>query len=233
MKTNKQCTFLSRKTGNRKFRHRSISGLFIIGSAFVVILWAGLFVLNFDNHTKKLAGYTYSDLKAMYTVITDETTYNFMNHVLSPSDTLLSDSMRFTKLNCFTMKHTPKLRSFIRSMDDSLVSRTDRKYMLSRLNGKIYLWNNEKLANTWCLLPRDFAKINRPDTLDNWEKFRANFGEYGYNRYSKPVFNRNMDICVVEHVWVADWLGGCGEILLFKKVNGEWVLIKKKSLWVS
>jgi hypothetical protein len=137
------------------------------------------------------------------------------------------------KINCFSLKHSSELKSFINSISDNILNNTDKKFIKNQLTDEIYLWDNEKFVNVWCLTFRDLAKIGQSDTLDYWEEFRANFGKYGNHHYSKPIFNKNKDILVIEHSGQADWLVGSGEILLFRKVNGKWRLLKEEKLWVS
>ena len=163
----------------------------------------------------------------------DIETYDFMNHTLFDGDSILTDSMEFMKLNCFSLKHSSDLKSFINSISDSLLSSSDKKFMRNQLTDEVYLWDNERLINAWCLIPSDFAKINRSDTTDYWEEFRANFGKYGHHHYSRPIFNQDKNICVIEHSGQGDWLMGSGDILLFKKVNGNWRLLKEENLWIS
>ncbi len=224
---------LKRKLRNSKYRQLGIPSLFIVGGGFAILFLIGLFVLNYNNYRETNAGYSYSDLKDRYPVIEDIETYDFMNHTLFDGDSILTDSMEFMKLNCFSLKHSSDLKSFINSISDSLLSSSDKKFMRNQLTDEVYLWDNERLINAWCLIPSDFAKINRSDTTDYWEEFRANFGKYGHHHYSRPIFNQDKNICVIEHSGQGDWLMGSGDILLFKKVNGNWRLLKEENLWIS
>ena len=154
-----------------------------------------------------------------YPVIKDIETYEFMNFTLFVASNIETDSLEFIKLNCFSLKHTSDLKSFISSSSDSLLSREDKKIMRQHLSNEVYLWDNKKMINAWCLIPKDFAKINHSDTIDYWEEFKTNFGNYGHHLYSKPVFNKDKSICVIEHRGQGGWLFGSGKILLFKKVK--------------
>lgn len=206
---------------------------FVVGGGFSILILIGLFVLNYDNHRQTNAGYSYLDLKERYTVITDPEAYDFMNEVLYENDSNLTDSMEFMKLNCFSIKHSSELKSFIKSINDSILSNTDKKFLKNQLTDKIYLWDNERLLNIWCLTPKDFAKINRSDTSDYWDEFRANFGNYGHHHYSKPIFSENKGVCIIEYRGQGGWLMGSGDILLFKRVKGKWILLKEDNLWIS
>lgn len=224
---------MKRRLRNTKYRQLGIPSLFIVGGGFAILILIGLFVLNYDNHRKINAGYSFSELKETNELIKGNYIYDFMNHALFDSDSILTDSLEFMKINCFSLKHSNELKSFINSINDSLLSSTDKKCMKNQLTNEIYLWDNEKLINVWCLTPRDLVKIGRADTLDYWEEFRANFGNYGHHHYSKPIFNKNKDICVIECSGQGDWLMGSGDILLFSKVNGNWMLLKEENLWIS
>jgi hypothetical protein len=98
---------------------------------------------------------------------------------------------------------------------------------------RVFLWDNQKLKNVWCLTPKDFAKIERSDSTDYWEEFQANFGSYGRHNYSRPVFNQDKTLCVIEHSGQGNWLAGSGSVLLFKKLNGNWIKVKEELLWIS
>lgn len=222
-----------KKVRNSKFRQLGIPSFYVIGGGFAILILIGLFVLNYDNYRKTNAGYSYSDLKKRYNVITNNDTYDFLNYSLFGADSILSDSLEFIKINCFTLKHSSKLKSFINSISDTLLSPTDKKIMKSQLSSEVFLWDNEKLINVWCLTPKDLNKINQSDTTDYWEEFRANFGKYGRHYYSRPIFNQNKDICIIEHSGQGDWLLGSGDIFIFKKINEKWTSVKEKNLWIS
>lgn len=218
---------------NRKNNQLGVPNLYIIGGGFIIVILIGLFMLNYDNYRKTNAGYSYLDLKEKYNLISENDVYSFMNSTFFKTDSLVSDSMEFTKIKCFTRKHSSELKAFLKSADDTLLSESDRNYMKSKLTDEIYLWDNEKLMSVWCLTPKDMYRINLSDTTDYWEEFRANFGNYGHHNYSKPIFNKTKNKCIIEHSGQGDWLWGSGEILLFKKVNGNWVFIHEVSLWIS
>ncbi len=224
---------MKRKLRHKKYRQLGIPSLFVVGGGLAIVILIGLFVLNYDNYRKTNAGYSYSDLKEKYPVIKEEVAYEFMNYALFGAPKTETDSLEFIKLNCFSTKHTSDLKSFISSMNDSLLSKADKKIMKQQLSNKVFLWDNKELINVWCLTPKDFARINHSDTTDYWEEFRTNFGNYGHHHYSKPVFSKDKNICIIEHSGQGGWLFGSGEILLFKKIKGKWTLLKEENLWIS
>ena len=91
------------------------------------------------------------------------------------------------------------------------------------------------MINVWCLTPKDkdLYKAQENDTTDYWENFREHFGNYSRFNYSKPIFNKEKNIVVIEHSGQGDWLWGSGVILLFIKMNDKWKLIKEHNLWIS
>ena len=105
--------------------------------------------------------------------------------------------------------------------------------MKSQFVSQTLLWDQNKLINVWCLTPKDLYKVQENDTIDYWENFRELFGNYGHHNYSKPIFNKDMTIVVIEHSGQGDWVWGSGDILLFRKENDEWILIKEYNLWIS
>jgi hypothetical protein len=224
---------LKRKLRHKKNKQLGSPSLFVIGGGLAIVILIGVFVLNYDNYRKRNIDYSYSDLKDNYSVINDKEAYEFMNYALFGASNIVADSLEFIKLNCFSLMHTSQLKSFINSSSDTLLNSSDKKFMRQQLNNKLFLWNNEALINVWCLTPEDFAKINYSDTTDYWEQFRANFGEYGLHYYSKPIFNEVKNICIIEHSGQRDWLFGSGDILLFKKINGNWKLLIEENLWIS
>jgi hypothetical protein len=156
-----------------------------------------------------------------------------MNQTILSGDEATSDSLEFLKLVCFSLKHSEELYSFIKSIEDSLVPKLDKRYMLKQHSDKTYLWNNEKLKMAWCLTPRDLVNVSYSDTTDYWEEFRKKFGKYGRHRYSKPIFNEDGSLCVIEHSGQGNWLTGSGTILLFKRENENWTLVRREYLWIS
>lgn len=205
------------KRKRSKHKQLGVPSLFIIGGGFAISILLGLFFLNYNSFLQKNADYSYADLKQRYAVIKDIEAYDFMRDALLDGDSVLLDSMEFTKIKCFSIKHSSDLKSFINSIDDSLLSVSERKYMLNQLTDEMYLWDNERLINAWCLTPKDLAKIKASD--DYWEGFSSTFGNYGYHCYSKPIFNQKNDICIIEHVGRGDWTVGSGGILLFTEVT--------------
>ncbi|BDD06666.1 hypothetical protein [Aureibacter tunicatorum] len=215
----------------KKYRQIGVHSIFSIGCGFIITVFLGMFIFDYNSFRKRYTGYSYDDLKSVSTVIDDVESYSFMNS--NELDSVLLDSMQYLKVNCFTLKHSSDLDKFIKSLSDTVLNDKDKRYMRGQISNELLLWDNERLVNTWCLTPRDFAQINRSDTVDYWEEFRANFGNYGHHHYSRPIFNHSKTLCVIEYSWQADWLAGSGGIQLYKKVNGKWQLLKEMNLWIS
>ena len=89
----------------------------------------GLFLLNYGTYRTKNNGYTYKDLRGRNVVIEDEEIYEFMNYALFGAENIETDSMEFMKINCFSLRQGSNIESFIKAINDSLISRDDRKYM--------------------------------------------------------------------------------------------------------
>ena len=219
-----------------KFKMKTYNTLnvfhFCIGASCLLITFlCCLFFLNYENHRKIRASYSYSDLQTQYCVIEDENAYELIQQVFLDTSTI--DSMQMQNINCFTLQHSYALKSFIKNTSDDLISQTDKKIMRQQLNNTIYLWNNEKLKNARCLISKDYYKLNQNDSIDYWVKFRANFGYGGDSSFSNPIFNKDKSLAVMEFIGQGDWLVATNDILLFRKENGKWILVKQQNLWVS
>jgi len=156
-----------------------------------------------------------------------------MNYTLFGADSLIDNRREYIKLNCFSSKHSSDLKNFINSQPDSILTSQDKKFMKSQLANQTFLWDQDKFINVWCLTPKDLYKTKENDTIDYWENFRELFGNYGHHHYSKPLFNKDKTIIVIEHSGQGDWLLGSGSILLFRKENGKWKLLEERNLWIS
>lgn len=218
---------------NQKIRQLGIPGFYIIGAGFLIVGLIGFFLNDYKNYRETNLGYTYEDLKSRNLVIVEQEIYEFMNSNIFDVDSILVDKREFMKINCFTLKHSSDLRKFINSQTDSILTSYDKKFMKSQIENQTYLWDQDKLINVWCLTPRDLNKVQETDTLDYWGTFRKLFGNYGHHHYSKPIFNKDKNIVLIEHSGQGDWLIGSGNILLFRKENGKWKLIKEQNLWIS
>ena len=118
---------MKKKLRHKKYRQLGVPSLLVVGGGLAIVILIGVFVLNYDNYRKSNAGYSYSDLMEKYPVIKDIETYEFMNYALFGASDIETDSMEFIKLNCFSLKHTSDLKSFVSSASDSLLSREDKK----------------------------------------------------------------------------------------------------------
>ena len=92
-------------------RQLGIPNLFIVGCGFVIVILISLYGLNYINYSRSMAGYSYLDLEEKYPVIKGDEIYDFMNQALFECDTILTDSMEFIKLNCFSLKQGPEIKS--------------------------------------------------------------------------------------------------------------------------
>lgn len=222
----------------KKSKRIEIPSLFIIGGILMIVVLIGLYLIGLyhsDNYINENAinGYSYQDLKEKYTVVYEDEVYEFMNSAIFNSDKNIEDKREFIKLNCFTLYHSTNLKKFIHSIDESILTNNDKKYIQSQFQNKILLWDQDKLTNAWCLTPQDIYRLEENNNIDYWENFRKNFGNYGYHHYSKPIFNREKNIVIIEHSGQGDWLLGNGSIQLFKKENGKWKRILELDLWIS
>lgn len=218
---------------HKKIRQFGVSNLYIIGAGLFIVIIIGFFLNGYDDYRKTNAGYSYDELKNKYTVISEQEIYDFMNYTLFGADSVIDDRREFMKLICISFTHSSDLKKFINSQPDTVLTGQDKKIMTAQLEYQTFLWDQDKLINVWCLTPKDLYKIQENDTIDYWENFREHFGNYGRHKYSKPIFNKEKNIIVIEHSGQGDWLWGSGDILLFRKENGKWRLFKEQNLWIS
>lgn len=215
------------KMKHEKIRPFGVPNLYIIGPGLLTIVLLAFFMNGYDHYRKKNAGYSYDELKTRNIVISEQEIYDFMNYTLFGADSLIDDKRESMKLICFSLKHNSDIKRFIFSQPDTVLTTQDRKYMGSQCDSRIFLWDQDKLINVWCLTPKDLYEFNENDTTDYWEHFEKLFGNHGYHHYSKPILNQEKNIAVIAHSGREGWLGGIEEILLFKKENGKWKLVKE------
>lgn len=218
---------------HKKIRQIGVPNLYIMGVGLLLVFLIGFFLNGYSNYRKTNTGYSYDDLKNKYTVISDPEIYNFMNYNLFGADSIIDDRGEFVKINCFSFKHSSDLKKFIGTQPDSVLTIQNQKFMKSQLQYQTLLWDQDKFINVWCLTPKELYKTQENDTIDYWENFRELFGKYGYHQYSKPIFNKDKSVLVIEHNGQGDWLLGSGTILLFRKENGKWKLLIEQDLWIS
>lgn len=66
-----------------------------------------------------------------------------------------------------------------------------------------------------------------------WEEFEKKYGNKCIESFSVPFFNIERNICVVEYSSSCGFLNAVGSILIYKKVNGKWVVLRRFGHWVS
>ena len=205
---------------------------FVFASSLLIVVFSSLFLLNIENYRIKRAFYSYVDLREQYNMVEDEVVYELLNQVFLGKGVVLPDSMKWN-INCFTIPHSQTLKSFITNVSDELLSQTDKISMKRQLNTTIFLWNDEKLNNARCLCPKDYYEVGQNDSIDYWVKYRASFGHGGDHHFSKPIFNSDRSLAVIEYENYFDWLAASNNIILYKKENGKWILVKWQNIWVS
>ena len=143
---------------NSKFRKLKILSFVIIG-CFAIFLFIKFCVLSSYDHKIVDDNCIYSDLTKKYSVIKNNDIYNFMNYTFFNANTVLTDSLEFTTIDCLTIDCRSKLRSYIISRKDTLLNFFDKLIMKSQLSDEIYLWDNKKLINARCITPKDIKQI--------------------------------------------------------------------------
>lgn len=217
---------MSMKLKNVKSKFPS-SNLAIVDCGFVFIILFSFFLFPAYQPL------SYDELIETNQVITDNEVYDLMNELLSSKDSVKKDSMKYMKISVFPLKHSKALRSFIIDLEDTIVTQKDKEYMLQYFSTKTKLWDEKQLRNIWCIKPSELAELGGNYTLDYWQAYRKKFGDYGKHSYSKPIFNKDRTVAVIEHSGGGGWLLGSGAIWCFTKVDRSWRLTFKQTLWIS
>ena len=219
---------MKRKRPNKQ--KTQFSTLYFSGIGLVIVLLSAfLFIHNYLQYRKIYFDYSPDDFKKHYPVISDDEIYNCMNQIFSHS----TDSTDFTKINVFTYENPDVLRDFIDSANDSLLSVADKIHMKQQIHQKSQIWDENQLKNFRCIYPKDKREIKKYVDEDYWVNFKQKFGPGGLHYLSTPVFNRDKNICIIIHLFSAHLLLAGEDILLYKKINGNWQLVYDENLWIS
>ncbi len=215
----------------KKIKYSLLLNQLKLVAGFLIVTLLGLLVYWYYDYFNSNAAYSYDELKSKNTVISEQEIYDFMNFAFFNADSILKDKREFAKINCFTIQHGQDISNFINSLSDTVLTSEDKIYMKTQMVKQPFLWDKDKLINVWCLTPKDLYKIK--DDKEYWVNFRKAFGKYGHHHYSKPIFNNDKTLVVIEYSGQGDFLMGSGNMLLFKKEKGKWQLIKNHNLWIS
>lgn len=212
-----------RRTGNYN--------LIIVGCGFVILIYLACFMLCYEKHIE-LPGPNYAELANRYEILDEPFVYDFMNQIIQSKSS--SDSLEFIKLKCFVLPHSKNsIKNLIYSINDSILSRADKWNLIDNLSDEWLLWNKNKLKKIWVLSPLELDKLDESRHDDFWINFKKFYGKYGLHSYSKPLFNEDKTVAIIEHAGSGDWLLGSGDIYVFIKYQGKWILYDSKMLWIS
>ena len=198
----------------------------------MIVILASLFLLNANNHMKIQFSHSYEELCEEYKTIEDEVVYDLINQAFLGKDIVLPDSIKWN-IYCFTIPHSRELKSFIANVSNELINKNDKYFIKSQLDATSYLWNNKRLNNARCLIPKDYYEEEENDTIDYWDKYEANFGYGGKHSFSKPIFNRDRTLAVIEHKYYFGFLYAGNVILLYKKEKCIWTLLERQYILIS
>ncbi len=212
-----------------KSRTLGISPLFITGCGFVLVIFLAFYMLTYDENRNT----PYEELKTHYPIAKDNFVYDFMNHAVMNSDSLINDSLSHTKLICISLGHEKKIRSFLKSFIGKEIERDDFKFMSNQFSNEKFLWNKERLLNCWTITPDELNIIRKNDSVDFWEEFEREYGYNGKHLYSIPIYNKSKTFVIIEHNMQGHWFWGVHELLAYKKVNGVWVIVDTRILSIS
>lgn len=102
-------------------------------------------------------------------------------------------------------------------LDDNEVSQV--RFEIDSQN--IFKWTNEYVPNINIVEESEIKKIFEDDK-NGWGNFRKQYGNYSIVRFSKPIYLRNYEICIISYSVTYDSLGGYDETACYRKQNGIW-----------
>lgn len=79
----------------------------------------------------------------------------------------------------------------------------------------------------------EILKLSAKYERDFWKQFQKEYGDKCIQTFSVPFFNKNKTVCLVQNSMSCGPLYGGGSTLIYKKVNGKWVVLKTYDIWVS
>ena len=217
----------------RKINQLGMPSLYTVGLGVVLVIFLGVYFYGYDGFWKRSVAYEYVDLIEHNEVVCGEHIYNFMNECLFAEESIEDNLRLFTKLKCFSLKHSSALERFFVEAAPSVLTIEEKSYMKKQLGVTLKLWDQSLLPSAWCLTPKELYKIQKNDTLDYWTAFREFCGNGGLHEFSIPVFSEDKKTVVIEHSGQGGLLLGSGEILVFKNRNGVWRLVLTYPLWIS
>ena len=201
--------------------------LLFVGIGFILILGLIIPALNYKLIDSNRHNYT--ELKNYFPLIEDQNIYNFMNQLIKNNPI---DSLHYRKMRCFTISLDEDSKKVINKISEKYLNKEDKKFILSQISNKRFLWDKNRLSNYWLLSQVVIDSLHN-EKEDFWKAFKKEYGFYGLHSFSKPLFNNNKDIVVIEHSGSGGGTLGSGSILIYKKVDNSWVLIENYRLWIS
>ncbi len=123
--------------------------------------------------------------------------------------------------------------SFISSIESSTLNAESKKELINNAFNDTRIWCYGIMEGVTCLNRREIERTLDQNNLGNeWKEFHEKYGA-AYHRFSVPVHDKKMQFVVVQHQVHCGNLCAEEEFILFKKINGNWTKVRKRSLWVS
>lgn len=117
-------------------------------------------------------------------------------------------------------------------IDDTLTfTKAERDYIRQQIDPGNRRWTTEYFKHT-SIISEDTIKSIFADQSKRWKYFYQHFGQE-FHYFSLPVFLRNDTYCLFYSDIYCGNLCGDGELVLYRKVNGKWVVVKSYCSWIS
>jgi hypothetical protein len=114
-------------------------------------------------------------------------------------------------------------------------SKFDIIYMIAQLdNNQNFQWNSQVFPKPIVLLTnKQIHSISINDNSDEfWKAFHKKY-KSNFSSYTKPLFSYTGDYALIEYSFYCGSTCGWGIVLVLKKIDDKWIVIKKDNVWMS
>jgi hypothetical protein len=173
------------------------------------------------------------------TLISDADVYDLLNQTVFSGKEKYFQNKKLVILQQETFTHFENFNLNTLSSDTDIIDKKDVLFLMSQLTCKSYFWDNSKLKNVKCISTQEMKNFfNIPANIPKWKiagiiqnhqkKFKSKYGQEYPVRYSRPIFNKEKNLAIMQ----LDTRNN-GTLVIFKKINNCWKIIKNEELWIS
>jgi len=157
--------------------------------------------------------------------ISDGEVLEFLNSIQASSSTPI------------VLSETPETESLVRVLKrvlaDTIFTNDERDFIRRELtNLSDYKWKKGMIKNTRIITEHEIDKLFYKKKADGWPMFYYKYGK-GITGFSVPLFTADKTKCIVFRSYSCGAVCGEGAGMIYKKVDGKWVLMAVIPDWVS